>query len=240
MIGSEKILGIIPARGGSKRLPRKNLVSLAGRPLISYTIEAGLQSRYVDELLVSTDDCEIADVSLAYGVKVPFLRPPELARDESNTFDVIQHAVEYYKNSEKKEFDYVMLLQPTSPLRNSTDIDTAVELLMQKRADAVVSVCEVEHSPLWANTLPADLSMAGFLRSDVQNKRSQDLGKYYRLNGAVYICKTQRLLQEKTFFLKDNIFAYVMSQEKSVDVDTVIDLKLCEILLKESLMSVHD
>lgn len=239
MIGGESILCIIPARGGSKRIPRKNLMILEGRPLIAYTIEAGLHSRHIDELLVSTDDLEIANVSRAYGLSVPFMRPSELSQDESSTFGVIQHAIEYYRGHEKKEFTYVMLLQPTSPLRDATEIDKAVEFLMQRRADAVVSVCEVEHSPLWVNTLPEDLSMAGFLRAEVQNRRSQDLEKYYRLNGAVYICRIERLLQERTFFIKDKIFAYVMSQEKSVDVDTMLDLKLCEILLKERIMAAH-
>jgi len=238
MIQGKTVLGIVPARGGSKRIPRKNLVELAGKPLIAYTIEAGLRSRFIDTVVVSTDDREIADVSRSLGAQVPFLRPAELALDESSTFDAVQHAVDYYKQI-GKEFGYIVLLQATSPLRDSGDIDNAVELLLHKQADAVISVCEVEHNPLWANKLPEDLSMNGFLTEAVKNKRSQDLAKYYRLNGAIYICAIERLLQEKSFSIKENIFAYIMPLEKSVDIDTMLDLKLCEILLKEDSKALH-
>jgi len=240
MIEEKTVLGIIPARGGSKRIPRKNLIKLAHKPLIAYTIEAGLHSPYIDTLVVSTDDREIADVAITHNAQVPFLRPIELARDESCTFEAIRHSIEYYRDIEKREFDFVVLLQPTSPLRDSSDINEALEFLIYKRADAVISVCEVEHSPLWTNTLPVDLSMAGFLRADVKNLHSQDLRRYYRLNGAIYICNTRRLLAEKSFFIMDNVYAYIMPKEKSVDVDTMLDLKLCEILLKEGMRATHD
>ena len=227
------VLGIIPARGGSKRLPRKNLLPLAGKPLISYTIQAGLQSHCFDELMVSTDDVEIKRVSVEYGANVPFMRPSDLALDDTSTFAVVRHAIDYYEKVEGRLFEYVVLLQPTSPLRDGADIDNALLLMHKKNADAVISVSEVDHPPLWCNMLPDDLSMAGFLRDDVKLKRSQELDRYYRLNGAIYIIKISRLLAEKTFFIKDNIFAYVMPQEKSVDIDTVLDMKLCELLMQE-------
>lgn len=233
MINGKTVLGIIPARGGSKRIPRKNLVNLAGRPLIAYTIEAGLRCQYIDELQVSTDDEEIARMACALGAKVPFIRPSVLAMDESSSMDVVRHSINYYKKNLNKEFDYVVLLQPTSPLRDYIEIDKAFELLLSKGADAVISVCAVEHSPLWSNTLPADLSMAGFIRDDIKNKRSQDLEPFYRLNGAIYICDTQRLLNEGTFLIRDSIYGHVMPQEKSPDIDTKMDLALCEALLKE-------
>ncbi|MFZ4855386.1 MAG: cytidylyltransferase domain-containing protein [Desulfuromonadaceae bacterium] len=232
MSNNNRVLGLIPARGGSKRLPRKNLLSLAGKPLIFYTIQAGLQSRFIDELIVSTDDVEIAGVSGEYGAKIPFMRPAELARDETSTFEVVLHAIDYYKTVEGRSFENIVILQPTSPLRDYTDIDNAMLLMHEKKADAVISVCEPAHTPLWCNTLPDDLSMEGFLREDVKHKRSQELDRYYRLNGAIYIFNISRLIAEKTFFINSNIFAYIMHQEKSVDIDTSLDMKLCEVLIQ--------
>ncbi|KUO70129.1 MAG: CMP-N-acetlyneuraminic acid synthetase [Desulfosporosinus sp. BRH_c37] len=228
MIEGKSVLGIIPARGGSKRLPRKNIRDLAGKPLIAWTIQAGLNSKYIDELIVSTDDPEIYNISQQYGVKLPFIRPAELASDQASGFAVVEHTLNFYRDNYNKTFDYVLLLQPTSPLRNYSDIDGAFKLLEKENANAIISVCEMEHSPLWANTLPNDLSMANFLAEGVKGKRSQDLDKYYRLNGAIYICDTKRLQQEKTFFIKDNIFAYIMPTERSIDIDTEWDMKLCE------------
>lgn len=234
MIQGKSVLVIIPARGGSKRLPRKNCLLLRGKPLIAYSIEAGRQSKYVDEVLVSTDDDEIAVIGHAYGASVPFMRPPSLATDEATTVDVICHAIQYYKVERQKVFDYIMVLQPTSPLRTVAHVDAALELLIAKQADAVVSVCETAHSPLWANVLPDDGSLQYFLRPEVKGKRSQDLPVHYRLNGAIYICDIKRFLQEKDLFLADNIFAYQMTQECSVDIDNKLDFQLCEILLKSS------
>jgi CMP-N,N'-diacetyllegionaminic acid synthase len=233
MLDGKKVLGIIPARGGSKRLPRKNLLHLAGRPLITYTIEAGLRSHFIDELMVSTDDQKIADIATSSGARVPFIRPASLARDETGYFEVIKHAIEYYIKTEGKKFDYIVYLQPTSPLRDYTEIDNAMALMQRKNADAVISVSEPDHTPLWCNTLPDNLSMEGFLSDDVKYKRSQELDRYYRLNGALYIVCISRLLTEKTFFINNNIFAYIMPQEKSIDIDTALDLKLCEVLMQE-------
>jgi CMP-N-acetylneuraminic acid synthetase len=242
MLNDKHVLGIIPARGGSKRLPRKNLLNLAGRPMITYTIEAGLQSAFIDELLVSTDDLEIAGISSAWGAQVPFMRPSALAKDESSTFEVIQHAIDYYKEEKEKEFEYIILLQPTSPLRDCTEIDRAMMLFQSKEADAVISVSECDHSPLWCNTLPDTLAMDKFLSEDIKNKRSQELDKYYRLNGAIYICRISSLMEQKTLFLQDNIFAFLMPREKSVDVDTMLDLMMCETILQNncSIDAIHD
>lgn len=226
-------LVIIPARGGSKRLPRKNVLDLGGKPLIAWTIEAALGCPFLDETMVTTDDDEIAETAKKHGAKVPFLRPAALASDTAASFDTVKHAIEFYHYELGKEFDFVVLLQPTSPLRTSLDITEAIELLACKKADAVISVCEADHSPLWMNTLPADRSLARFLRDEVKNTRSQDLPKNYRLNGAIYICQTRRLLKEKSFFISDNIFAYVMSKETSVDIDDLSDFKLANFLLTE-------
>ena len=225
-------LGVITARGGSRRLPKKNVLDLAGKPLIGWTIEAALRSKYIDELIVSTEDAEIAEISRSHGANVPFTRPQELSADDVHPVDVVIHAVNYFIHELEKEFEYVAFLQPTSPLRNEHDIDEAIEFMFSTKADAVVSVCEADHSPLWYNTLSENLSMKNFLRDDLKGKMSQDLPTYYRLNGAIYICKVKRLLKENTFFLKDNIFAFVMDVKKSVDIDSLVDFKLAEILMQ--------
>lgn len=229
MYKDKTFLGIIPARGGSKRLPRKNVLDLCGKPLIAWSIKAGLNSKYIDKVVVSSDDDEILNISSNFGADI-IKRPIDLANDTATTFDAIKHTIE---NVEK--YDYIVLLQPTSPLRDAKHIDEAIELLEEKQADAVVSVCEVDHSPLWSNTLQKDGNMSNFLRDEVLNKRSQDLEKYYRLNGAIYICKTEKLLEEKSFFLKENIFAYVMDRKSSVDIDEEIDFIIAKSIKKENI-----
>ena len=225
MYQDKMYLAIIPARGGSKRLPRKNILDLCGKPLIEWSIEAGLDSKYINKVIVSSDDEEILDLATKCGVEA-LHRPDSLASDTATTLDAIRHAIE---NNEK--YAYVVLLQPTSPLRNANHIDEAIRLLEEKKADAIVSVCEMEHSPLWSNALDDTLSMEGFLKDEVLNKRSQDLETYFRLNGAIYICKTEKLLEEKSFFLKKNIYAYVMDKSTSIDIDTVFDFKMASFMM---------
>jgi CMP-N-acetylneuraminic acid synthetase len=222
---NKTFLAIIPARGGSKRLPRKNVLDLNGKPLIAYSIEAGLDSSYIDKVVVTSDNDEILTISKKYGA-ITINRPNELASDTATTFDAIKHAVDNYE-----KYDYIVLLQPTSPLRDRDHIDKAIELLESKNADAVVSVCKMDHSPLWSNTINDSLSMTGFLKDEVLNKRSQDLKEYYSLNGAIYICDTKKLLKEKSFFLKESIFAYKMDRKSSIDIDKEIDFKIAEYLL---------
>jgi len=222
-------LAIIPARGGSKRLPHKNSLDLAGKPLIAWSIEAALQTPQITTTLVSSDDEKILDIATQYGAK-KLKRPFELASDTASTNDAIIHAI---KNSE--ETDYIILLQATSPLRDTQDIQNAIKLLEEKDADAIISVCQMEHSPLWANTLEDDCSMENFLSPIVLKSRSQDLQPYYRLNGAIYICKLEKFLEEKSFFLKKNIFAFVMSKEHSIDIDERIDFYLAQTLLEHGI-----
>jgi CMP-N,N'-diacetyllegionaminic acid synthase len=226
VIDGKSILAVILARSGSKRLPNKNILDLAGKPLIAWSIDSGLKSKYIDKVVVSSDSEEILNISKQYGSDV-IQRPTILANDTASSFDAVKHTIGNIKDI----FDYVVLLQPTSPLRNNKHIDEAFELLNKNRADAIISVTEVDHSPLWSSTLPKDGSMINFITTDILGKRSQDLEKYYRLNGALYICKIKRLLEESTFFIKDQIFAYKMDRESSVDIDEGIDFKLAEVLL---------
>ena len=226
MYKDKTFLAIIPARGGSKRLPRKNVLDLEGKPLIAWSINAGLNSKYIDKVVVTSDDEEILEVSKVLNSET-IKRPKNLATDTATTFDAIKHTIDNIE-----QYDYIILLQATSPLREEKHIDEAIELLEIKNADAVVSVCVMDHSPLWSNTLDSSLSMKSFLKDDTTNKRSQDLEEYYRINGAIYICKTDKLLEEKSFFLKDNIYAYKMDRESSVDIDEEIDFKIAEFLIR--------
>lgn len=214
-------LAVIPARGGSKRLPRKNVLELAGKPLIAWTIEAAKNSKYIDHFIVSTDDQEISNVSKKYGAEV-LTRPGELATDTASSVDVVLHAIEVQNQS----YDYVILLQPTSPLRTAQHIDEAIELLFEKNANAVISVCETDHSPLWANILPDDGNMDDFIRGEVKGKRSQDLPTYYRLNGSIYIVSTVFLKKQLTMFINKSCYSYVMEQIFSIDVDNILDYEI--------------
>jgi len=202
-------------------------LDLEGKPLIAYSIEAALESKYIDKVVVSSDDSEILEVSQKFGATI-LTRPDFLATDISSTFDAIEHTIEHYNN-----YDYIVLLQPTSPLRTTKHIDESIELLQSKDGDAVISVTQMEHSPLWSNTLDENGSMIDFISDEIKNKRSQDLETYYRLNGAIYICQKDRLLSEKCFFLKDDIFAYKMDNENSIDIDEEIDFELAKLYMEK-------
>ena len=207
------ILAIIPARGASKRLPNKNILDFAGKPLIAWTIDAALKSKCITNVIVSTDDAQIASIAKKFGAKVPFLRPDSLATDESTTIDVVVDLVSKLSN----KYKYIALLQPTSPLRTSQHIDESFEQLGDK--DAVVSVVKTEHPIEWCNTLSSNKNLDNFINGTVRNKRSQDLPERYRINGAIYIIKTDILLREKTFLLEKGAVAYVMDSDVSIDID---------------------
>lgn len=218
------LLAVILARGGSKRLPNKNILDFYGKPLISWTIEAALSSNFVDEVIVSSDSDMILDIASKYGVSI-IKRPVELSSDNATSIDALIHAVKNHK-----QYANIVLLQPTSPLRTSAHIDEAMKLLLNKKAKAVVSVCEAEHSPLWCNVLPPDGKMAAFLRTEVIGKRSQDLPQYFRLNGSIYILDTYQFLNKKEISFNEDTYSYSMSVEDSIDIDTIIDFKLAEII----------
>ncbi|MGH1487434.1 MAG: cytidylyltransferase domain-containing protein [Cellvibrionaceae bacterium] len=227
-----KILALIPARGGSKRLPRKNIKKLADRPLIEWSIDSALSCKKISKVVVSSDDSEVIGLAKKMGAEAPFIRPEKLSLDNSTSFDVAKHAIEYYA-SQGEFFDFLLLLQPTSPLRQLSHIEESLALLVEKDADAIISVCKESHSPLWSNTINDDRSLKGFIREQVKNKRSQDLPQYYRLNGAIYLVKIDKALEEKTLFISDNIYAYEMDELSSVDIDTELDFLLAELLMKQ-------
>jgi len=225
----KKILAIIPARGGSKRLPRKNILDLAGKPLMAWSIEAAKGSKYIDRVILSSDDEEIIKVAKEWGCDVPFTRPKELAQDTTRSINVVTHAIKALTES----YNDVILLQPTSPLRTSEDIDSAIEQFYAKDASSLIGVCEVEHSPLWSNTLDESMSMDNFLDDKYNNARSQDLPTYYRINGAFYMSRVESVIKNETFFVKKDIYGFLMSQEHSVDIDTKLDFIIAEAVLKQ-------
>jgi len=236
MINGSRLLAIVPARGGSKRIPRKNIIELAGKPLISWTIEAALNSNYIDRVIVSTDDNEIAQISKKYGAEVPFIRPKELASDTATSVDVVLHVLdELCKESDI--FDFIVLLQPTSPLRTTQHIDDAIEQLIMKHSLSIISVYEAAHNPIWCNRLGEDGSMSGFIKPEYANKRSQDLPKYYCLNGAIYICDTSVLYTNHDFFSETKCDAFIMDRKDSIDIDDVLDFELVKIIMKDIQLS---
>ena len=223
-----KVLALIPARGGSRRLPGKNLLKLCGEPITVWSIKAAQQSKYVDRIVVLTDSDEIAEVARAAGADVPFMRPNYLASDTASSLDVVKHALNEL-NQKGQCYEFIVLLQPTSPLRTSKHIDESFELLQSKDADAIVGVTELDHPIELTNRLPDDLSMKGFFTTD-SHLRSQDCPKRYRVNGAIYLVRVESLIKENTIFLSDRIYAYKMDREVSVDIDTPYDFRLADAL----------
>jgi CMP-N,N'-diacetyllegionaminic acid synthase len=232
MIGNGKLLALIPARGGSKRLPRKNILNFIDKPLIAWTIESAIDSKYIDHVVVSTDNHEISRISRQYGADVPFIRPDNISSDHSTSVEVVRHALNTLEEF-GYHYDYVILLQPTSPLRTAEHIDAAVKLFVAKDADAVISVTKTTSSPLWANTIPKNGSMDNFLQENVENKRSQDLPIYYELNGAIYLINSQKILEENTFFLRKNVFSYQMGKLSSIDIDTNYDFFIASMIARD-------
>ncbi|MDH5691809.1 MAG: acylneuraminate cytidylyltransferase family protein [Gammaproteobacteria bacterium] len=224
------MIALIPARGGSKGLPGKNTKCLAGKPLIAYTIEAATASKYVTEVIVSTDSCEIEQVAIKYGAKSPFLRPKELAEDHSLAIDNYKYTVQRLS----KEFGYLtdsfVVLQPTSPLRTSKDIDSAIEIFREKNADSVVSFVEESHPIHWNTYIDEDGRLES-LNGFVANNRQHYKPSFYP-NGAIYVF-SQKLIFSNRYF-SENSYAYVMPRERSVDIDSIEDFQYAEFVLRKN------
>ncbi|EQB87125.1 CMP-N-acetylneuraminic acid synthetase [Clostridium punense] len=228
MYNEKTILAIIPARSGSKGFSHKNIAEIDGKPTLAYSIIAAQNSGIIDDIVVSTDSIEYAEIAKDWGAFVPFIRPDYLSTDEASTIDVILHTIKELRNT-GREYDYLILLQPTSPLRKSTDITNAIKLCFEKSANSIISVCEAEHSPLWCNTIDEDLSMENFITSN-GNKRRQEISTYYRLNGAIYISKVDFFVKNKSFY-SSKAFAYIMDKYSSVDIDSQFDLDFARFLM---------
>jgi N-acylneuraminate cytidylyltransferase/CMP-N,N'-diacetyllegionaminic acid synthase len=227
------VLCLIPARGGSKGVPGKNSKPLLGRPLIAWTVAAAQESAFVDDIVVSTDDAAIAAAAAAAGARVPFQRPADLASDEARMTDVIEHALVTLAAG-SDSYGWLLLLQPTSPLRTAAHIDAAFARLGESRGRAIVSVCEAEHSPLWIGRLPADGNMASFCDAAAARSNRQQSGPYYRLNGSIYLADVSYWRAQQGF-LGPETFALVMPHDVSVDIDEPLDFQLAECLLRRRL-----
>jgi CMP-N-acetylneuraminic acid synthetase len=226
-----KVLGIVPARGNSKGIYRKNLRLLVGRPLISYTLTAALASEALQRLVVSTDDPEIASVAKGYGVEVPFIRPSELAQDETPQIEVVLHALEVLEESERCRYDVVVLLQPTAPLRSAEDIRSSVKMLLETGGDSVVSFCRVEQGhPFYMYTLDGSKPRP-LLDVPPQVTRRQQFPEIYLRNGAIYATRRDVLVEERNFYGHDTR-AYVMPFDRSINIDRETDLLFAEVLLQ--------
>lgn len=221
-------LAIITARSGSKGLKDKNIKELNGLPLLAYSIRAAVKSGKFSHVMVSTDSQLYADIAVKYGAEVPFLRAEETATDTASSWAVVKEVLLKYKEL-GMEFDTVTLLQPTSPMRTAEDIVGAYDLYQKKGATSVVSVCEMEHSPMWSNTLPESASMDGFL-DRANNAPRQRLKAYYRLNGSIYIVNTQHLLADNNIYDAGS-YAYIMPNERSIDIDTELDFLIAEAVM---------
>ena len=225
-----EILGIIPGRKGSKGVLNKNIRKINGKPLISYSIEAALESEYIKKVVVSSDSDEILEIAGSYGVE-SIKRPEHLAQDDSTTVDVVKHVLDVFNGSNKYFPEILVLLQPTSPLRDSNDIDEAIKMFLKDGdADALISVSKFNHNPLWSfkieNNFLSPANDEKFL-----NKRRQELPELFLPNGAIYIIKTRKFLEKNSFVMKKTK-AFIMSEEKSMDIDTELDLKLVKCLMK--------
>lgn len=229
---SPLILGVIPARGGSKSVPRKNIALLNGKPMLAYTIEAAQGSRYLTHFVLSSEDPEIIAVGQQYGAPAPFVRPAELATDEAPTLPVVQHAIRSMEALQGVTYDYVVLLQPTTPLRRAEDIDAAVEKLIQTQADSVVSVVDVgAFHPARMRQIVDDQLVELPIREPKEMLRRQELPPVYIRNGAIYATRRQVVMELNSLIGRISR-PYIMPPERSVNVDSRLDFLLAEILLR--------
>lgn len=231
----DRILGIIPARGGSKGLPHKNIRLLSGKPLIAHTIKAALATKRLEKVVVSTDDPKIARIARQFGAEVPFLRARNLAKDDTPMIDVVKDCVNFLEKKQGFRPAVIVLLQPTSPFREFRHIDSAIKLLLDSRADSVVSLCECragEH-PYWMKRIEKN-KVTPFMNVEKEFTRRQDLPKAYRLNGAIYVTRYEVLmLQNKV--LGEDTRPYIMDARDSIDIDNLFDLEIADCLMSKKI-----
>jgi len=223
MLENKSVLAIIPARGGSKGIPHKNIADVNGRPLISYTISAAKDCPYIDRILVSTDDGQIAKISREYGADVPFLRPDYLSSDTAKSIDAVLHAIDFCKVNDRA-YDIVILLQPTSPLRTGADVTGALDYFVQNHCDSLLSLTEIEEHPVLTRQMDDETKRLKPILSMQSTVRRQDMQPFYHVNGAIYINYCRDLTRETS--LNDNHYGYVIPSPHGLDIDTLGDLEL--------------
>ncbi|EMT45873.1 cytidylyltransferase domain-containing protein [Anoxybacillus flavithermus] len=233
MINDKKVLAIIPARGGSKGIPRKNIIPLKGKPLIAWTIDEAKKSRFLDRIIVSTDDEEIADIAKQWGGEVPFFRPKELAQDDTPGISPILHALSYFT-----DYEYVVVLQPTSPLRTVGDIDEAISLCEKNKRNFCVSVTESKIIPEWVFFVNEEGVLSPLNSNKQIPYQRQKAKKAYILNGAIYVARINALVGTQSFLTAETI-PYIMPSERSVDIDDMDDIAYCEYLIEKWEKKIH-
>jgi|APSaa5957512535_1039671.scaffolds.fasta_scaffold79812_2 CMP-N,N'-diacetyllegionaminic acid synthase len=228
------ILAIIPAREGSKGIPKKNIKKLVNKPLIAYTISEAKKSKFLSKIIVSTDSKKIEKIAKKLGSET-MIRPKKLAQDNSSTLHVIQHVIKNLKSLDNFDTDIVITLQPTSPLRTAADIDSAIKLFLKSKCDSVIGMTDVIHPPelMYRKTKN---KLKPLIITKIKSKRRQDMSKTYQVNGAIYICKYDLIMKKHTMFGK-NIIPYLMPIERSIDIDTMFDLLFVEYILKSRKLS---
>ncbi|MGM0938218.1 MAG: cytidylyltransferase domain-containing protein [Pseudomonadota bacterium] len=225
------MIAIIPARGGSKGLPRKNIKSLNGKPMIAYTIEAALKSKYISEVIVSTDDQEIYNTALSYGSKDTFLRPHHLAEDDSLAIDNYIYTIDKLKNEYNYDVSSFIVLQPTSPLRNTDDIDSAINIFLNNETSSVISFCEEHHPIAWHKYINENHKLESIFDENILKNR-QDIRKSYYPNGAIYVF-SEKLIRERKYY-SENTLAYIMPRCRSIDIDTIDDFNYVSFLMEKN------
>lgn len=225
MIDGGKVLAIIPARGGSKRLPGKNTKLINGKPLICWSVEAALKSKFIDQIVVTSESDDILSEVKTYNI-IKHRRPERLALDTTTSIDVAVDVLATFS-----DFSVVIWLQPTSPLRTARNIDEALQLHAEKKAASIVSVTKVAHSPMLVNELDSERKLSNFPLGDIASKRAQDLRTFHQINGAIYVNTTSFLLENYAFFSKDTV-AYEMGFAESVDIDTIYDFELAKVIFR--------
>jgi CMP-N,N'-diacetyllegionaminic acid synthase len=238
VIDGKKVIALIPSRSGSKGLPNKNILDFLGKPLMAWSIEAAKRSRYVDRTILSTDSKEIANQGLIYGAEVPFLRPEEISRDSSTSMEVVKHAIDYVYSQTSEKYEILVLLEPTSPLRTSVDLDQALEkLVMHTDAKSLVSLGQVDSQH---SRIQVGISGEGFVKVPpsekmYKHKRRQDLPKNFFLDGSLYISYIDDLLETETF-VQDKTLAVIMPKWKTIEIDDEYDYEMAIFLAKRFLV----
>jgi CMP-N,N'-diacetyllegionaminic acid synthase len=234
MINNKRVLAYIPARSGSKGIKDKNIIDIGGLPLIAYTILAAKASKYVDRLIVSTDSEKYAEIARRYGAETPFIRPTELATDTVTEMLTTLHLIKWIEDNEHQQYDYIMRLEPTCPLRLAEDIDKAIERINDKNSDSVISVTKASTPLDWVNTLPEDGSMIGFRKKSSHGFNRQQMPKYYQLDGLVFIATWNQIKTRQSWYEAETSFSTITPKVRGVDIDDELDLELAKVLIKKN------
>lgn len=238
MNSKPRLLAVIPARGGSKGLPKKNIQPLAGFPLIAHSILLAKMTKEIDRVIVSTDDAEISQVAQAYGAEIPFMRPKEIAQDDTPMWPVVRHALKTIEDQEKNRYDFVLLLDPTSPGRIPQDIEQSLKLLSQnKKADGIVGVSEPEFNPLWNCVIEKNGWMNNLVEAGKVYTRRQDVPKVFRINASLYIWRSEFIRGHEANWREGRHLIHEIPESRGIHIDSLIELKRTEILIRNGMIT---